>query len=297
VRGRFDHVVDHPAGMPRGGGRSESDVLDKPRGAFRAPEPTAKEVRALTEVTRQRAEALYVLDREVGRTVEHLKRLRAWRNTVFVFTSDNGYYLGEHRKRSGKTTAHEPSLRVPLLMTGPGVPAGESRFDPATTMDLTATVADLARATDRFPYVLEGRSLLDVLRSGDQGWDRPVLTEALFDRSDGKDHSWRVKGYPKFQDERGSIGIRLARYKVTVYHTGFVELYDLARDPNELDGVQKDPAYRDVKKAMLELWWRVKDCRAAECVGPVPAELAISPTETRSLTRLMFDARVARYGH
>ena len=110
-------------------------------------------------------------------------------------------------------------------------------------------------------------------------------------------HDWAVKGCPRFRDPRESIGIRLARYKITVYHSGFVELYDLARDPNELDGVQKDPAYRDVQQAMLELWWRLKDCRAAECTEPVPAVLATTPAETRSLTRLMSSARVARYGH
>ncbi|MEE1681969.1 sulfatase-like hydrolase/transferase, partial [Klebsiella pneumoniae] len=65
---------------------------------------------ALTEVTRQRAEALLVLDREVGRTLGQLRRSGQADRTVVVFTSDNGYYLGEHGKRQGKITLHEPSI-------------------------------------------------------------------------------------------------------------------------------------------------------------------------------------------
>ena len=59
-----------------------------------------------------------------GRTLAEMSRTGALRNTVVVFTSDNGYYLGEHRKMQGKITLHEPSLRVPLLMCRPRRPAG-----------------------------------------------------------------------------------------------------------------------------------------------------------------------------
>ena len=69
-------------------------------------------------MTRQRAESLYALDVQVRRTIAHLRQLGQLKNTVIVFTSDNGYYLGEHRKRTGKINLHEPSLRVPLLVAG-----------------------------------------------------------------------------------------------------------------------------------------------------------------------------------
>ena len=73
----------------------------------------------------------------------HLRKIGELENTVIAFTSDNGYYLGEHRKRTGKITLHEPSLRVPLLIAGPGVPRGR-RYDPVTTIDLAPTLAAYA---------------------------------------------------------------------------------------------------------------------------------------------------------
>ena len=60
----------------------------------------------------------------MGRTVHTLKQTGEWSNTVLVFTSDNGFFLGEHRHATGKILAHEPSLRVPLLVTGPGLRRG-----------------------------------------------------------------------------------------------------------------------------------------------------------------------------
>ena len=64
-------------------------------------------------MTRQRAESLFVLDVQIGRTISGSARAASSPNTVIMFTSDNGYYLGEHRKRQGKINLHEPSLRVP----------------------------------------------------------------------------------------------------------------------------------------------------------------------------------------
>ena len=99
-------------------------------------------------MTRQRAESLLVLDVQIGRTISRLSASGQLANTVIVFTSDNGYYLGEHRKRQGKINLHEPSLRVPLIIAGPGVPAGR-RYDPVTTVDLAPTLAAYAGADAR----------------------------------------------------------------------------------------------------------------------------------------------------
>lgn len=296
VRGKFDDVIKRAAGLPKHGAPSEADVTDKPHGKFRAPEVNAEERAALKEITRQRAEALYVLDVEVGQTVEHLKDIGEWSNTVFMFTSDNGYYLGEHRLRTGKVNAHEPSLRTPTLITGPGVERHGHRYDPITTMDLTATIADIGGATDAFPYELDGASAWPTIRDGDSGWTRPVVTESLYGTVDGTVLHWHVKGFPAFEDARGAIGIRLGRYKITVYHDGFVEMYDLATDPNELEGVQNDPAYRSVRAAMLDLWWNVKDCVGTSCAAPLPAALEVRPDEVRAVARHMTMQRIARYG-
>ncbi len=99
--------------------------------------------------------------------------------TLVVFTSDNGYFLGEQRMRLGKVYPHEPSLRVPLLMRGPGIPAGVTRRDPFTSVDFLPTIAAATGAT--LERRTDGISLWRVARRGDRGWmpadpDRNVVT-------------------------------------------------------------------------------------------------------------------------
>src|SRR5690606_17237603 len=95
-------------------------------------------------------------------------------DTVIVFTSDNGYFLGEHRIRQGKILPYEPSLRVPLLMRGPGVPHGVTRRSPVTTLDAAPTFAALAGARPGVP--VDGSSLLRVVER-DRGWRTGVVTD------------------------------------------------------------------------------------------------------------------------
>ena len=101
-----------------------------------------------------------------------LKKTGQYDDTVIVFTSDNGYFLGEHRQRPGKVKPHEPSLRVPLVVAGPGIPHGV-RQTPVTTIDVTATILDLASAS--LPSV-DGTSKVPVF-AADRPWTVPVVTE------------------------------------------------------------------------------------------------------------------------
>ena len=171
VRGMFDKQVTRAPGLPANGGPSEADISDKARPMRWAAEPSAAERAGIRNLTRQRAESLYVLDREVARLVSRLKTTGEYANTVFMFTSDNGYFLGEHRQRQGKIKPHEPSLRVPFVVAGRGIPHGE-RFDPITTPGVTATIAELAGATSRMPYAA-GRGL-----RGPLAGPRPRLVRA-----------------------------------------------------------------------------------------------------------------------
>ena len=226
------------------------------------------EVEAEARVTRQRAESLFVLDLEVARLVDTLRVTASWTTRCSMFTSDNGYFLGEHRKRLGKTLPYEPALRVPLLVAGPGVPSGR-RFDPVITPDLTATILDLAGA--RAPHPADGRSLRWNIRNGDRGWTAPVVTEAIADRaSAGGTPAAVARG---FVDARTTIGLRTARYKLVRWASGAVELYDLERDPNELTNLVRDPAYAAVRDRLTRLWWRYRDCAGAACTRELPAPL------------------------
>ncbi|WP_109505727.1 sulfatase [Nocardioides speluncae] len=270
VKGRFDHLIRHAPGVLPSG-ETEADATDKPGYLQTRPELTAAERAALVEVTRQRAEAIYVMDLQIGRLVQRLKQTGEWRDTILMFTSDNGYFLGEHRIRQGKTTAHEPSLRVPFLMVGPGVPSGEQRFDPITTVDITATLLDLAGAAADPPAAPDGVSVVPSLDHGDQGWDRPVLNEALL--------RFMTPSEPGF-DERGSIGIRTSRWSMIRYANGAGELYDLRTDPSQLTNLFRVKQYADVRAALTKVWWQVKDCQGAACrTAVLPPSLRATPEE------------------
>jgi arylsulfatase A-like enzyme len=215
----------------------------------------------------------------VARLVDTLRATGELDDTVLMFTSDNGYFLGEHRKRLGKTLPYEPALRVPLLVAGPGVPSGR-RFDPVITPDLTATIVDLAGA--RAPHPADGRSLRWNIRNGDRGWTAPVVTEAIADRaSAGGTPAAVARG---FVDARTTIGLRTARYKLVRWASGAVELYDLERDPNELTNVVRDPAYAAVRDRLTRLWWRYRDCAGAACTRELPAHLRADADEVEAAT-------------
>jgi N-acetylglucosamine-6-sulfatase len=287
VRGRFDALITRGAGMPKGGGPSEADISDKPEAYRRNAEPSAAERRALTELTRQRAESIFVMDGQVRRLVRELKRSGEWEDTVFMFTSDNGYYLGEHRKRTGKARAHEPSLRVPFLVTGPGMRARATRYDPITTIDVSASILDLAGAEP--PRLPDGSSRVPTMLEGDRGWVAPVIDEATFTGD-----SYRRT--PGFRGPRTSIGIRTARYSYIRSRTREVELYDLERDPLQMRNVHGEPAYRAAERALSRVWWRTRDCGGQECLRPLPPELRASVARQRALTRHYWRRVMAVYG-
>jgi arylsulfatase A-like enzyme len=294
VKGRFDSVIKRGAGMPADGGPSEADVSDKPWAIRHMPEPNRAERRALTNLDRQRAEAVYVLDQEVKRLVATLKRTHEYANTVLMFTSDNGYFLGEHRILQGKIKAHEPSLRVPFLVAGPGVPHG-TRFDPVTTEDITATINDYAGATARMEPPADGYSVRPTIEHGDRGWTVPVVTE-------GRVGGRRYQNTPGreargFTDARNTIGIRTPQYAYMVYSTGEQELYDLDADPNELRNVAKDPAYAAARDAMQTLWLQYKDCAGAGCGAEMPPQWQRGPGELRAMTDLQSRGVRQRYGY
>jgi arylsulfatase A-like enzyme len=286
VRGRFDDVIQRGSGMPPQGS-AEADVRDKPNFLRKLPEPTPAEDEAQTEVTRQRAESLYALDVQVRRTIAHLRRLGQLRRTVIAFTSDNGYYLGEHRKRTGKISLHEPSLRVPLVLTGPGVPRGR-RYDPVTTVDLAPTLA--AYAGTRMPGA-DGASIVPLVTDGDRGWDLAVVTEGML-------------GFGRYADEHrlgrsplDTRGLRLGRWKLTRYSTGEDELYDLLTDPLELHSLHRLPAYAETLRELKELYGRYHDCRGEECRVALPAKWRLDAAESRRLTVRQVRATNRYYGN
>jgi N-acetylglucosamine-6-sulfatase len=230
--------------LPRPPGFNERDVSDKPVGIRNRPRLTATRIRKIRENYQQRLESLLAVDEAVARIVAALRARGELGRTLIVFTSDNGFFHGEHRVPSGKLLLYEPSIRVPLILRGPGVPAGGRRSQLVANIDLAPTIVDAADATAG--RVMDGRSLLPLLRNPALRPGRDLLIE-------------RTPGRGDFR------AVRTPRYLFARYANGERELYDLARDPYELQSRHRIPAYRAVRRDLAERLAHLRRCSGANC--------------------------------
>jgi arylsulfatase A-like enzyme len=272
VKGSFDATVRAAPGASW----ADPDFSDKP-GYLVKPRINTAERAAMLEVTRQRVEALSVVDGQVRRTIRALADSGELDDTLVVFTSDNGYFLGEQRMRQGKIWPHEPSLRVPLVMRGPGIPAGQVRTDPFTSIDLAPTIAEIAGVEPGLEP--DGVSLLQVAREGDQGWRRGVLTETGTQGNAKRttDEAGQPLAPGEAPDPRFALGIRTSRYLYVDLATGEHELYDVVRDPRQYVNLAGRPAYASRMALFAERLRTLRTCQAETCRTPLPPELSTAP--------------------
>jgi len=169
------------------------------------------------------------VDRVLGRLLEELAQLGLDRNTVIVFTSDNGYFLGE-RGFAGKWLMHEPSIRVPLIVRDPRLPRGlrgSIRREPVLNIDVAPTLLELAGVP--IPVHMQGRSFVSSLRGESVSGERDVFCE----------HLWNNPQIPQSECLR-SDGWKYIRY---LKHPEYEELYDLVNDPHESRNRAHDAEY------------------------------------------------------
>ena len=156
-------------------GLNEKNVSDKPFFLRRLPKLGRGKLTLIDNRRRTRLEMLRSVDDAVTAIVQALAAEGQLDNTYILFASDNGYFSGEHRIRQGKYLPHEPSSHVPLLIRGPGIPAGGISSDLVSNVDIAPTIAQIAGAT---PLLTEdGRSLLRYAQQPSQRTTRPILLE------------------------------------------------------------------------------------------------------------------------
>lgn len=179
------------------------------------------------------------VDRALGRILDELEASGHGERTVVVFTSDNGYFLGE-RGLAGKWLIYEESIRVPLIVVDPRItPRGESGPGTSDVMalniDIAPTLLDLAGVP--IPSAYGGKSLAPWLREGASAWRDDFLVEHRFDHAE----------IPK------SVGVRGKRWVYARYDEQepvYEQLFDLREDPDELQNLAKDEAFLKVLERM-----------------------------------------------
>ncbi|MEK7407028.1 MAG: sulfatase [Acidobacteriota bacterium] len=163
---------------------------------------------------------LAAVDEGVGRVLEALEAARQLDNTVVVFSSDNGYFWGEHGL-GDKRAAYEESIRIPLLVRYPRlVRAGTLIEQAALNVDIAPTMLELAGL--RIPAEVHGRSLVPLLRGQARNWRRSFLAEYFAEQQYPRIPSWQA--------------VRTEKWKYIHYTelAGADELYDLAGDAYEM---------------------------------------------------------------
>ena len=227
----------------------ERDVRDKPATIRVHPSFGSNEERAITENYQQELESLQAVDRGVGRIVEALRRAGQLDNTLLVFTSDNGYFHGEHRLPREKILPYEPSIRVPLLIRGPGVPRGVHRSQLVSNQDLAPTILDAANAQPGL--VQDGASLLPLIRHPRMELGRDLLVEGLY------------RSLPAVTFS----ALRTRAWFYAEYSNGERELYDLVADPDELVNRDLDPAYAGIEADLAHRLGGLRRCRGTDCLA------------------------------
>jgi arylsulfatase A-like enzyme len=187
---------------------------------------TAKQQKSILKDYRKRVEADLAVDDLIGHLESELKAKGVAQNTYIVFSSDNGYHMGEYRLLPGKQTAFDTDIHVPLVVSGPGVPAGRTAPQLASNIDLAPTLETLAGVP--VASTVDGHSLAGVWHGQDPAdWRQAILIE-----HHGPDDK---------------------------YATGDQEYYDTATDPYELDNL----AAKGIPAALPRALAAMENCHTA----------------------------------
>ena len=179
------------------------------------------------------------VDENVGRLLDYLEQIGELDNTIIVYTSDQGFFLGEHGWFD-KRFMYEECHRTPLLVRYPKAVQAGTRSDALVmNIDLAPTFVDLASI--EVPADMQGRSLREVLTSGGrtpEGWRTGVY--------------YHYYEYPSWHSVKRHYGIRTRDYKLIHFYNDVDEweLYDLKKDPHEMHSVYDDPAYAEIRAGL-----------------------------------------------
>jgi len=226
--------------LPRPPSFDEADVSDKPAEIQRLPRLSPAAEANIERAYRCRLESLLSVDEGVRELVRALRDSGEMANTTFIFTTDNGFFHGEHRVPTAKGKVYEPAIRVPLVVRGDGFPAGARVSAPTINADLAPTIAALAGATPDLE--MDGTLLRPLAKDPPSAQDRDLLIES-----------------------NKYTAIRTARHKYVEHETGERELYRLAPDPHELRSQHDQPKFAALEAKLAARLDKLRDCAGSSC--------------------------------
>lgn len=259
---------------PRVPSFAEAAIGDKPPFLrFRAVTPD--HVSVIDANYRERLRALQAVDEAVEKIYQLLRTRGLLGNTYIVLSSDNGFHLGEHRLRLTKGFAYEESVRLPLMVRGPGVPAGRKIAQLVGNADFAPTFAQWAGLTT--PLNFDGRSFAPLLKAAAPAsvpW-RKALPLSRLPEAKTPATAWpsivnasQRTGYSCIATTGATIpdmrGVRTVRHTFTHYATGDMELYDNVADPYQLENRVCSSA-ATVRDALRSRTAALATCRGAAC--------------------------------
>lgn len=211
---------------------------------------------------RKRIQSMQAVDEMVAELIKTLKDSGQLAHTYFFFTSDNGFHLGQHGLRSGKQTAYEEDIRVPLFVRGPGIKAGSTSDALVANVDLAPTFAELAGVVP--PDFVEGRSLVPLFgRPKPTKWRAAVLVESYFGNTADNDSVPAGASVSMSIQQPLYVALRTARHTYIEYRDGKRLLFDLERDPSQLKNIADADS---VLTKSLSAWARAMTrCSGAQC--------------------------------
>ncbi|MEH2178285.1 sulfatase-like hydrolase/transferase [Nostoc sp.] len=256
------------AKAPRPDNFNEADVSTKPQYIQNLDRLNQTQIDDIDKSYRKRLRSLQSVDEAIGKLVDTLKTNGQLDNTYIVFTSDNGYKQGIHRISSGKQSAYEEDIRLNLVVRGPGIPAGKKLQEQVGNIDFFPTFTDIAGVKP--PAFVDGRSFLPLLKGTTPElpkWRHAFLVEhKLNDNALGDDEQLQLQPERKHQIPKIPTyqAIRTQDYTYVEYETGAKELYNIKKDPYQLNNLVStaDPT---LLKRHVDRLNKLRTCQADSC--------------------------------
>jgi arylsulfatase A-like enzyme len=289
----YDWFNGAPLPHGRSEGFAEGNVTDKPSFIRDSAYLSLGEIHTYRIYWNKQLESLRSIDDGVKLLIDTLGSLHRLRNTYVIFTSDNGFFFGEHRLTGGKFLAYEPATHMPFLIRGPGIRPRAESGELVANVDVAPTLLELAGV--QADKSIDGRSMAPFLHDPELRTLRPILFESFVETSDVLENGAIAEPRARSRRQGGATaslltppkdyeGIRLGPYKYIAWPDGEKELYDLEKDPNELNNIVRIPNYFPVRNFLHRELRRLEDCVGGTC-SEEASEIPLTRKERQLLIR------------